>query len=141
MKFCFLIDPVPCPRMTQADKWSKRPAVTKYFAFRNELKYIAHLQGLSIVPSTLEAITFALPMPQSWSNKKRLEMNGQAHTQRPDLDNLLKAFLDGLCPEDSHVHSIGKLSKVWAEKGSISLSLVKENECPQSLFYVQSKLY
>ncbi|HHE6457291.1 TPA: RusA family crossover junction endodeoxyribonuclease, partial [Proteus mirabilis] len=31
----FNIEPVPKPRMTQADKWKKRPPVLKYFAFKD----------------------------------------------------------------------------------------------------------
>lgn len=34
----FNIEPVPKPRMTQADKWKKRPPVLKYFAFKDEVK-------------------------------------------------------------------------------------------------------
>ncbi|MCR4339433.1 MAG: RusA family crossover junction endodeoxyribonuclease, partial [Gemmatimonadaceae bacterium] len=37
---------------------------------------------------------FRLPMPPSWSNKKRLAMIGQPHAQKPDIDNLLKAVLE-----------------------------------------------
>ena len=123
MEFCFKIDPVAAPRMTQADRWNNRPIVQKYFDFRNELKYIAYLKGLKVVPSALEAITFSIPMPRSWSKKKREEMNGTPHQQTPDLDNLLKALLDGLCAEDNYVHSIGRLRKIWTEEGSIRLVL------------------
>lgn len=35
-------------------------------------------------------------MPASWSKKKRAELSDKPHTQRPDIDNLQKAVLDGL---------------------------------------------
>lgn len=35
-------------------------------------------------------------MPRSWSKRKRAEMQGQFHTQKPDGDNVLKSFKDGL---------------------------------------------
>lgn len=41
-------------------------------------------------------ITAYFAMPASWSQKKRAAMNGQPHTQRPDLDNIQKALLDGM---------------------------------------------
>jgi len=32
------INPVPKPRMTQSDKWKKRPPVLRYFAFKDECR-------------------------------------------------------------------------------------------------------
>ena len=119
----FHIDPVSAPRMTQRDKFSPSKAVSRYFAFRNELKYLAYINHLEEIPGTLEAITFSIPMPASWSNKKRESMKGKPHQQTPDLDNLLKAFLDGLCSQDNYIHCIGRLEKVWAEQGSIQLEI------------------
>lgn len=39
-------------------------------------------------------VLFVLPVPASWSAKKRATVT--AHTSRPDLDNLLKLFKDAL---------------------------------------------
>jgi Holliday junction resolvase RusA-like endonuclease len=57
-------------------------------------------------------------MPKSWSTKRRQKMEGQPHTQRPDIDNLCKSVLDALYMEDSHIHEIS-LKKVWARNGFI----------------------
>ena len=78
-EFNFQIDPVAAPRMVQSDKWQKRPTVTKYFAFRDELKYLAYLNNLEKVPGALEAIIFSVPMPKSWSEKKRAESPGRSY--------------------------------------------------------------
>ncbi|HEC44794.1 MAG TPA: RusA family crossover junction endodeoxyribonuclease [Bacteroides sp.] len=126
-EYNFKINPCPAPRMTQSDRWNKRPVVQRYFAFRDELKYLAYLNGCEGIPGTLDAIIFSIPMPKSWSNKKRAEMEGTAHTQTPDLDNLLKAFLDALCPQDSYIHCIGKLKKVWSKEGNIHLKICKNS--------------
>jgi Holliday junction resolvase RusA-like endonuclease len=61
-------------------------------------------------------------MPKSWSKKKRNELNGKPHTQRPDLDNLIKAFKDALCEDDSHVHTYYNMRKIWGEDGKIIIT-------------------
>jgi Holliday junction resolvase RusA-like endonuclease len=58
-------------------------------------------------------------MPPSWSKKKRVAMAGQPHKNKPDLDNLIKAFKDALCDDDSFVHTYEKMTKVWGEQGCI----------------------
>lgn len=71
---------------------------------------------------------FHIAMPKSWSKKKKLEMNGQYHTQVPDSDNLQKAVLDSLngnaYDDDSQVCQIFALKK-WAERGSIVVKIEK----------------
>ena len=42
------------------------------------------------------AIDIYWPMPASWSAKKKLAMEGQFKTSKPDADNLCKAILDPL---------------------------------------------
>lgn len=44
-------------------------------------------------PIRLELL-FVLPLPQSWSRKKRIAFNGKPHVARPDLDNLEKVVKD-----------------------------------------------
>jgi Holliday junction resolvase RusA-like endonuclease len=57
-------------------------------------------------------------MPHSWSKKKKDLMLGKPHKQRPDIDNLAKAFMDALLPEDSHVFSL-TAEKYWSNEPSI----------------------
>jgi Holliday junction resolvase RusA-like endonuclease len=103
--------------MTQRDKWKKRPVVVKYILFKEALKYFAE-ENCYKVPDVL-SLTFVVAMPKSWSKKKKAEMNGKPHQQRPDLDNLIKAFKDALCEEDSHVHTYGAMKKIWGETAHI----------------------
>ena len=110
----YSITPVPKPRMTRADKWKKRPAVLRYRAFADEcrLKINQSLDGKSI--------TFLMPMPKSWSKKKKMEMVGQPHRQRPDIDNLAKALFDALYEDDSGIASVS-LRKMWSTDGAIRI--------------------
>lgn len=107
------IKPCPAPRMTRSDKWKKRPCVMRYFAFRDEVR----LNNVSVEPYGSHII-FYMPMPKSWSKKKKSEMINTLHQQTPDIDNLLKALFDSIFKDDSHVADI-RASKVWAESGSI----------------------
>lgn len=118
----FDIVPVPKPRMTRRDKWKKRPAVVRYRMFCDEVR----LMGVE-VPMSGAAITFHVPMPKSWSNAKRERMAGQPHTQRPDIDNYLKALLDACLEEDAGVWSLAGLTKRWAYTGAITITTTQED--------------
>ena len=113
------IVPVAKPRMTQSDKWKKRPATEKYWKYKDDLKMLCFLCRWQ--PKEDLDIKFVIPMPTSWSEKKRVEMDGKPHTQRPDLDNLIKAFKDALLIEDSHVHTYHNMKKNWGRNGAIIL--------------------
>lgn len=63
-------------------------------------------------------MTFVLPMPKSWSHKKRIQMDGKPHMQRPDLSNMLKALEDAIYQEDSVIYTI-HISKIWGSEGKI----------------------
>jgi Holliday junction resolvase RusA-like endonuclease len=69
-----------------------------------------------------DSIKFVLPMPESWSQKKKLAMAGQLHQSKPDLSNLLKALEDAVHPDDDSMlaHYSG-LKKVWGLQGSIQI--------------------
>ena len=117
------IPPCPKPRMTKADRWRKRPSVLKFFAFRDAVKdYINTIKKLfdeeqgyfhHLEFDTFE-IEFHVPMPQSWSKKKKADMDKRPHQQRPDLDNYLKAWKDSVYEEDAIVWRV-KASKLWTD--------------------------
>ena len=71
-------------------------------------------------------LVFYISMPKSLSKKKRAEMIGKPHLQKPDLDNLIKNVLDRanglLWNDDDCVYEI-KAKKVWAEKGKIEMGV------------------
>jgi len=117
----FDVEPVAKPRMTRSDKWNKRPATDRYWAYCDEMKYKANKERFT-VPAEL-TVHFYLPMPESWPERRKQAMEGQPHQSRPDLDNLLKAFKDALCPEDGYVHHYINVRKLWARKGRIEVVL------------------
>jgi Holliday junction resolvase RusA-like endonuclease len=102
--------PIGKPRMTQRDRWKKRPAVLRYHEFKDSLRnQVGHL-----IPKNVETLSWVayLPIPKSWSKKRKAEMTGKPHRQKPDRDNIDKAILDTLFEEDSGV-AFGHLSKYW----------------------------
>ena len=113
------VTPVAKPRMTRADKWKKRKCVLKYREFCDSLR---EAWGDRTFPPAGAHLIFHLPMPKSWSKKKKAEMIGQPHQQKPDVDNMLKAFLDALHTDDAHIYDL-RGSKYWAEGGYIEVYL------------------
>jgi len=86
----------------------------RYRAFADELRL--RLGAIDLNGYTL---TFGLPMPKSWTKKKKAQMLGKPHTQKPDIDNLLKALLDAVYADDSCVHTLSGVKKVWTDTGFI----------------------
>jgi len=117
----YYFEPVPKPRMTQRDKWKKRPVVERYRAFKD----LCRDENVSI-PESGAHIRFYLKMPKSWSKKKKLAMEGHPHQQRPDIDNLLKGLLDAVYHEDSVVYNISA-SKYWSVNPGFTISVQKTN--------------
>ena len=108
------ITPVAKPRMTQRDKWKKRPSVEAYHEYCDKVRRL----GL-IFPLSGAAVTFIMPMPPSWPEKKKLNLVGKAHQLKPDVDNLLKGLMDAVFEEDCQVWNLAGLTKLWGRDGRI----------------------
>ena len=116
--YIFKIVPVGKPRMVRSDRWNHRPPVMQYWAYKDELRIKANVQHYKLGKSL--DILFYLPMPESWSMKKKLAMTGMPHEQKPDTDNLVKAFIDALADEDKHIHDV-RARKFWGAEGRIEV--------------------
>ena len=114
------VTPVAKPRMTQRDKWQQRPCVVKYRAYCDEVRLkVRNVTPVLKYSAVAVSVSYHMPMPRSWSKKKKERMDGTPHLNRPDLDNLVKAWCDALYPEDSVIWSI-HATKFWAISGSIT---------------------
>lgn len=125
--YVFSCVPIGKPRMTRSDKWKtnplhpdpkkrKRPAVQKYHEWQNLVRFQANDIGYSL-EDTLELIAF-LPMPDSWSKKKKKEFNGKVCGSKPDWDNVGKAWCDTFSKNDEVIWK-GSVEQRWAYLGSI----------------------
>lgn len=72
-------------------------------------------------------VEFFLKMPASWTKKKKSQMIYTPHRQKPDLDNLLKGFMDAVLDEDCGVCEV-KTAKFWSDRGFVSVL----NDCSES---------
>jgi Holliday junction resolvase RusA-like endonuclease len=104
------VEPIGKPRMTQRDKWAKRPCVVKYYAYKDELR--ALLSHVDLTDVHTLSWTAYFPLPASWSKKKKDAMRGTSHYVKPDRDNVDKGILDALFENDSGI-AHGELNKYW----------------------------
>ena len=125
--FLLRIAPKPKPRMVKSDAWKKRPIVVEYWKWKDELLLVAQQAGLNNLPESGAHITFWIPMPKSWSKKRRNQMRGMPHKTKPDGDNLQKAIQDCLCKSDQHIWDF-RVTKRWAEEGGIEIKQSINNE-------------
>lgn len=114
----YKIIPHTKPRMTISDKWKKRKCVQDYWAYKDDVNKL----GIK-VPESNYHVTFVLPMPKSWSKKKRSEMDGKPHQQTPDKDNLEKGLLDAIFENDAHIWD-GRVTKRWGKEGLIIIDII-----------------
>lgn len=110
VKFTIHAEPMGKPRMTQRDKWAKRPVVLRYRAFSDKARASAP-SNLPDSPIRVDWTAY-LPMPDSWSSKKKDAHRGQLHQSKPDRDNIDKGILDALWPSDSCI-ATGTIEKRW----------------------------
>jgi len=112
------ITPIGKPRMVRSDIWSGRKAVADYWAYKDALNILAK-KNKFVLKNTLDII-FYLPMPEYWSKRKKEQKYAKPHDQKPDLDNLVKAFIDCLRTDDSEIYHVN-MRKYWSKKGRIEI--------------------
>ena len=62
----------------------KRKCVTDYWTYKDALKALCSNKKINWNPLS---IVFLMPMPKSWSKKKKAQKVGTPHNQDPDLDS------------------------------------------------------
>ena len=121
-----LVTPMGKPRMTRRDKWldPPRPCVAKYRTFKDMLRHDAIQAGYSADLFDVHWIEVKayIPMPSSWSKKKRYEMYLKPHRQKPDADNILKGVCDTLLKDDSGVWR-KIVEKRWSYLPGLSITI------------------
>ena len=110
IRLMIVVVPMGKPRMTQRDKWAKRPEVVRYHEFRDTVR--AKIRDDDLSEATEVSWTAYFPFPKSWSQKKKESLAGCRHRSKPDRDNVDKAILDALFSEDCLVAD-GTIKKRW----------------------------
>lgn len=121
--------PVPKqrPRVVKGHAYTPKETLEfeKHVALRYKIAGGKMLKG----PVTVE-ITAMYQVPKSWSKKKKEAAEEQPHTQKPDLDNIIKSVLDGLngvAWEDDAQVSCVIADKMWITGPARTLVYVEEN--------------
>lgn len=124
---------VPIPkaraRVTRHGTFTPKPTV---LAEKTVREYVAHAMYPRKAATCPVALTcqFLFPIPKSWSKKKRrAALDRQIlHTQKPDLDNLMKLVKDALngvaYVDDAQIVSATS-HKDWGGVGRIEIELTE----------------
>lgn len=130
----------------------RKRQLEKYNAYKEELQYWAKKLNYQL-PSGYFGIWFYVPFPKSWTKKKCLIMAGKPHMDTPDLDNMIKALLDGFMPrrnraagdtgaDDRRIHNYIPF-KIWCPAGEEKIVISEFTEadilslfpCPAPIAY------
>ena len=139
------VTPKPLPR---ARLTARKGYVTSYYSrdtqqtfdeYENAILTALNEQGLTSshvidkIANTCQFImldaVFYMPIPSSWSKKRKSEANRHPHVSKPDLDNLVKLILDRaegiLFDNDNKIAEI-KARKVYDDEPHIYMRIVYE---------------
>lgn len=88
--------------------------IERYNQYKIDLLALAKEKRFTI-PEQGAGVTFFIPCPKTWSQKKKKKYHGTLHQSRPDLKNLLSAWEDALCIEDKYIAHYSSLCKRWVD--------------------------
>jgi len=92
-------------------------ALGKWLAYCDEVQ----LRRVRLDLEGFYHVVFCVPMPASWSQKKKTAHDLRIHRARPDRDNLDKALMDACHAEDC-ISGDARVTKIWARRGAIIIS-------------------
>lgn len=89
------IKPMGAVRMTRRGKFTSSTA-QRYLQYKSFIGYEFKKQrkGDPLKGPIEVEIIFTMPIPESWSLKKKREALGGYHTKKSDIDNLIKGCFD-----------------------------------------------
>jgi len=128
MKGFISIVPMGAVRITRrgihVDKYMKR-----YLSYKQEISLRMKAMGFEPVESMLIVkIRFYMPVPKSYSKKKRESLLGQPHGKKPDSDNLIKSVFDAansvLWKDDAQVFRV-EAEKIYSEQPGIDFEVIE----------------
>ncbi|MGG3572843.1 RusA family crossover junction endodeoxyribonuclease [Bacillus gobiensis] len=129
-RFTIPIVPMGAVRMTHKGKFKDKNA-QKYLTYKSAIQWQLkqQLKGHQLIIGPVHVdIWFNMPIPASWSCKKKAAAVGTRHCKKPDIDNLTKGLFDSLnqliWADDNQVASM-TVYKVYAKTPGIDV-LVKE---------------
>lgn len=120
------VKPMGAVRMTQKGKWTSITA-TRYMNYKKLVGHEMRIQCKEPFVGPLKVlVTFTLPMPDSWTGKKKREQLGAAVAVKPDIDNLVKGLLDSankICWQDDNQVTEIVARKRYGYEGAIEMEI------------------
>lgn len=120
----------PRPRFTTKGKYVHSYMPKDYVAEKEIIaSSIKRVYGDKLLlNSKLElSIVFYMKMPNSWSNSKKALLAGTYHTNKPDLDNLVKTYKDcmnGIIYEDDRrISKYSEVKKIYSFKPRVEIEI------------------
>ncbi len=116
--------PMAKPRMTRQDKWLEGKAPyrmtprekTRAALLRRYRDWATTVtqkaKGLPECQGEL-SVWFYLPIPASWPQRHREQVEGQPHQKKPDLSNLIKGLEDAIFKNDQMIHTYTDCRKLY----------------------------
>lgn len=107
------INPAPKDRTRQIGKTWRRRLTDRTRAYQDAIRFaLKDEQPFKKGEPLILWVHFYVPMPQSWSKARRERMESElCGRAKGDIDNLLKAFMDGLqpspVPNDAQIAAVG----------------------------------
>lgn len=120
-----------CKHSLSEEGLKRKNRIVKYNQYKQDLVDVAFDAGFDL-PDFGATINFFIPVPPSWSKKKKKAMHHTMHQPKPDLDNLLKALQDALRKVDSSIGHYAGLGKWWLNEptGYIEIIMTAQNTPP-----------
>ena len=106
--------PAPRPRFSKFGTYNPK----RYTDYKKAVALLAKRVFKPTLKPVKLVVYFYMPIPKSWSKKKRLEAVGQYHIKKPDSDNLLKTVkdaLNGIAYKDDSQVAVTVTYKIYAE--------------------------
>jgi len=126
LKITIPVVPMGAVRMTGRGKYIK-PNAQRYLTYKKliQMHVISQVKRMELLTGPLEVtVWFTMPIPQSWSQKKKRESIGEWHCKKPDIDNLVKGLFDslnGLIWTDDNQVAVVKSYKLYGESPQIEV--------------------
>ena len=118
------IYPVPAsrPRVTRKGTYT----APKYSTYKTDLTWF--LKRKRIPASDYSSISIVFGMPYSKSTQKKQLIEGKQHRIKPDIDNLMKGFMDaleqaGIIKNDSQICNVIMKKVYTTQRGYIEFDL------------------
>lgn len=104
-------------RTSRRDKWDRSPAVSRYYAWRDELR-----------------LRLGISLDTRWQDCQEVHITavfgthqyavwGKPYLEKPDADNIWKAVTDACLAEDCGVHTLS-CKKLWGPEDCLDLLFV-----------------